>query len=68
MYKCVHEHELTKNKERKEIYEEEGHNTRIMSAGLTTWPSHHLPFRVSSSSTSPISSLSLAFFLDSRTL
>ena len=35
-------------KERKKIniYEEEGHNTRIMSGGLTTQPSHHLPFRI----------------------
>ena len=41
MYKCVHEHELVEKK-----YKEEGHNTRIMSGGLATWPSYHLHFQL----------------------
>ena len=40
IYKCVHEHELTKKTIN--IHEEEGYSTRIMSGGLATWPSHHL--------------------------
>ena len=40
IYKCVHEEKKNIN-----MYEEEGYSTRIITGGLATWPSHHLPFR-----------------------